>query len=294
MFMNSVKRIIPAFLTLLLLLGVYSCNTDDEPQAGLTGDSSSALSAEITGDDYFSMVEELSISAMQSNESDARIAISGEQDPLSCANISFNGTLNGGELIVDFGSEGCEGPDGKIRKGKIIISVSGSVHLAGSSASISLAGFSVDGVTVDGNWTITIDAFALGSMTFETKLTNGKVTWPNGASATREASRTYLITYELEHLDDVTVSVEGTASGTTTTGLKYASVVSDPLVFKTACAVSQSARIPVQGTIEITSDKTGFAKVIVNFGNGDCDETFIVTVGPITKEMTPGDLDSFI
>jgi hypothetical protein len=247
----------------------------------------------MNGDEYFSMVEELSLSAMDSNDSDARIAIEDDTD-LACASITFNGTFNHGELTVDFGSEGCADSDGRVRKGKIIVSLDGSWQEIGNSATISLVGFSIDGVQIDGSWTITGKSFTKESLSFETKLTNGKVTWPNGASATREATRSYKVFYDLQNLSNLTVSVEGTASGTTTTGLNYASVITDPLVFKTSCAVSQSAHIPVEGVVEITSDKTGFAKVIVNFGNGDCDETFTVTVGPITKEMTPGDLDSFI
>ncbi len=286
-------KIVPIFLTLVLVLGFFSCNTDNETQADLNGDASSALSAELTGDEYFATVEELSLSAMESN-SNARVAIT--DDPsLGCASVNFTGSLaEGGELTVDFGSEGCEGHDGRVMKGKISISIDGSWQQLGSSATISLVGFSIDGVVVEGSWTITGKAFTMSSLSFETKLENGKVTWPTGASATRESTRIYTINFDLENMKDMTIAVEGTASGTTTTGLNYTSVITEPLIFKTACAVSQTTHIPVEGVLEITSDKTGFTKVIVNFGNGDCDETFTVTVGPLTKEMTPGDLASFI
>ncbi len=293
MFKKDFMKIVPPFLTFLLLLGVFSCNTDNEPQADLTGDESAALSAEITGDNYFSTVEELSLSALESS-SDGRVAITGESE-LACANISFDGSIGeGGELTVDFGSEGCEGPEGHVKKGKIIITLNGSWQQVGTSATISLEGFSIDGIMVEGSWTITGKSFTMGSLSFETQLKNGKVTWPNNATATRESTRTYTVTFDLQNMENLTVSVEGTASGTTATGLSYTSVITEPLIFEASCAVSQSARIPVDGTLKITSDKTGFTSVIVDFGDGECDETFTVTVGPLTKEMTPGDVASFI
>ncbi len=290
MFRKNIMKALPSLLTLVLVLGFFSCNTDDEPQAELSGDSSSALSAELSGDDYFNTVEELSLSAITTS-SDGRISISGDSS-LNCATLSFNGTFDDGTLTVDFGSGGCTGPDGREKKGMIIISFSGSLEKPGASATITLDGFSVDGIGIEGSWTFTTKTISMDALSFETVLTGGKVTWPNGASATRESTRTYKVTFDVD--SDVSIAIEGTASGTTTTGLSYSSVITEPLMFNSDCAVSQSSRIPVQGVLEITSDKTGFSRVIVNFGSGECDETFTVTVGPFTKEMTPGDIESFI
>ncbi len=283
------KKVIPSLFTLILVFGIYSCDTSDEPQAGLTGDSSAALTAELSGESNFSMVEDLTFSALERGGIDGRVAIAVDST-LDCAEISFIGTLNQGTLSVDFGDEGCAGLDGKVRKGKIIISVNGYWYEVGNTTSVSLVNFSIDGVQIEGSWSITAKTFSKGELVYETKLTNGKITWPNGTIAMREATRTFTVTNSFENWLDITVSVEGIASGTTANGVNYESLITDPLIFKTLCAVSQADELPVEGVLEITSDKTGFSKIVIDFGAGSCDNTFTVTIGSFSKEMTPEDL----
>jgi len=289
MFKINFKKVIPSLFTLFLIFGIYSCNTDDEPQAGLSSDSSAALTAELSGESNFSMVEDLTFSALERGGFDNRVEIVVDST-LDCAEISFTGTLSDGILTVDFGDDGCAGLDGKVRKGKIIISVTGYWYNVGNTTSVSLVNFSIDGVQIEGTWSITAKTFNKTAISYEAKLTNGKITWPNGAIATRESTRTFTLTSNIENWLDITVSVEGTASGTTATGVSYESVITDPLIFKALCSVSQADELPVEGVLEITSDKTGFSKIVIDFGPGSCDNTFTVTIGPFSKEMTPEDI----
>lgn len=289
MYKINFKKVIPSLFTLILIFGIYSCNTGDEPQAGLTSDSSAALTAELSGESNFSMVEDLSLSALERGGIDDRVAIVVDS-ALDCAEISFTGTIEQGTLTVDFGDEGCAGLDGKVRKGKIIISVNGYWYKTGNTTSVSLINFSIDGVQIEGSWSITAKALTKTELVYETTLTNGKITWPNGAIAMRESTRTFTVTSSIENWLDITVSVEGTASGTTATGVNYESVITDPLIFKALCAASQADELPVEGVLEITSDKTGFSKIVIDFGPGSCDNTFTVTIGPFSKEMTPEDI----
>ena len=289
MYKINFKKVIPSLFTLVLIFGIYSCDLIEDPQAGLTGDSSAALTAELSGESNFNMIEELTFSALRSSGLDARVEIA--VDPtIDCAEISFTGTLSQGTLTVDFGDDGCTGLDGKLRKGKIIISVNGPWYSVGNTTSVSLVNFSIDGIQIEGTWSLTATKFDLSEQDYEIVLINGIVTWPNGTFTLRESTRTYAFIYNPENWLDLTVSVEGVASGITTNGISYESVITDPLIFEALCAASQADKLPVEGIIEITSNKPGFSKIVIDFGPGSCDNTFTVTIGPFSKEMTPEDL----
>ena len=84
----------------------------------------------------------------------------------------------------------------------------------------------------------------------------------------------------------VTVTQTGAdpaASGTTRRGVSYTVAITEGLVFKLSCIATSKVYIPVSGTKVITfKNKT----VTIDFGAGDCDNTFTVTLNGKTETFT--------
>ncbi len=149
-------------------------------------------------------------------------------------------------------------------------------------------GYSVNGITIEGTKT-RISTFdrETGSGSSVTTVEGGKLTFPDGASATWTSDRS--------RTSDITLGTDGRPeSGTITTEVNTSVVASDgsviyshqtnsPLIENIDCG---HRRAPVSGEIKtIYSDDT----VIVNFGDGTCsNRTISITFNGVTTTKTIG------
>jgi hypothetical protein len=78
-----------------------------------------------------------------------------------------------------------------------------------------------------------------------------------------------------DSFEDYVLEVEGTAAGTTRLGSEYEAATVTPLVFKSSCR--GAIYLPVQGakTINVPNRR----EITVDYGDGDCDNSFTVSVG---------------
>ncbi len=284
--MNSISnKMMPGWATFLfsfVFLFFMACEEGDESNINFEEDEQSAYEAEESVENLFDIVESITNSAIRHSEANSGGRVAENSDPeLACAVVSFNGTLQNGRLEINFG-EGCEGPDGKVRKGIIVVEYEGYWLTTGSIIWTVFNEFYIDGVKIEGVRKKTNTSLDLETLVYTVEIHEGKVIWPDETFLTREGVRTHTLIFGDSH-DDFELHVEGTASGMTRLGVEYSSETIEPLIFKSSCR-GNTIYLPVSGIKTITIHEKPV--ITVNYGEGECDKTFRVSIGGGSKEVT--------
>lgn len=271
-----------SWISLVLFFALFitfSCDKDNE-EIALTEEEQSAYEAELSTESYFDVVESITTSAVQYADANAGGRLAENSDPeLVCATIELLPDNN--KIVVDFG-DGCTGPDEKVRKGKVIIEYVGDWLTQGGLVTTILQDFYVDDIKVEGTRAVTTTGFQNMTLTQSVQISGGKVTWPDGTFITRKSTRTHRLIFG-DQLSDIVLEVEGTAEGTTRTGIEYTSMTVEPLVFKAEC-FGHSMYVPASGITAITV--TDLPQITVNYGDGACDGKLTIEMQRGKKEVT--------
>jgi hypothetical protein len=280
------------FAIALTVLAFVSCDQSDAEndmeelatsQAVASLDISTEESMESTYDDLDVLTEAgmdmLGVGVESGGRTDGRRRGRDRRDhALDCAEIEKD-TVN--QIItIDFG-DGCEGPHGVVRKGKMIITYSGNRFEAGSFREVVLEDFYLDSVKVEG--TRKIEVVSADSTTREVKatMTGGKLIFPDETFATRDADHTRTIVRGEEEGDDYS-TLSGGASGVKRDGTSYSVTILEDLMFKRGCWLGRGF-IPVSGIKEIVNGET---TAVIDYGDGTCDNEIEVTVDGVTTTET--------
>lgn len=267
-------------LTAVILLITFTSCRDDDGAAPQTLIEEVDLSSDASMDANFEEVDVIVEAGMQTLD----IAGRNVRDAiLDCADISLDTASS--TLTVDFG-EGCEGPRGRVRSGKIIITYNGPRFEPGATRTTTFDNFYVDGVRVEGTRTLqNISESASSAPVFSISLTGGKLTFPDSTFSTREANRTR-VWVRAESPNEDQAKVVESANGINRNGTSYSTTTLDTLVFKRGCMASR-VFIPVAGVKEMT---VGENVAIIDFGDGDCDNEVSVSINgdePIIRTLRP-------
>jgi hypothetical protein len=183
-------------------------------------------------------------------------------------------------VAINFGT-GCTGLDGITRAGTVTYVFSGPIFLPGSMASATFINYTVNGYQLAGTYSITNTSTG-GALSFVTSVVSGKVTFPDARFYTYAGTRTVTQTAgigTLTLLDD-SYSVTGVHLFGNSSGASLADSVTTPLVWPVTC------NHIVSGIIGFTyTDGTTSLKGTLDYGNGTCDSTATITVGPVTKTV---------
>jgi hypothetical protein len=256
----------------MLFLLAFACNTDEEK--AIEQNDQAAFEGEESVEALFDAVESVTYSALMYADANTEGRKAILDDPeIACATISFDGGPESGWIQINFG-EGCEGPDGKIRKGILEVVYDGHWLEPGSTVSTSADNFYVDDLNVEGTRVLENISASMNELKYSVVLTGGKITWPDETFITRTTDRVHTITFG-DSFDDYVLEVEGTAAGTTRIGTLYETATVEPLLFKSNCR--GTIYLPVQGlkTINVPDRR----EITVDYGSGDCDNSFTVSVG---------------
>ena len=219
---------------------------------------------------------------------------SGVEELDTCPVISIvttPGTFWPRTIIVNYG-DGC-GLDNtlskvnrRIRKGKIIIKVTGPMWHKGSYREVTLENFFVNDHKVEGKRTVTNEGrWEAGSeyeelRYFSIMLEDGKVTTPDGLEITKNVNRTRTFVEgedtRWDTRDDIWY-IDGIATGINRKGIAFTREITSSLWKEIGC------RFITQGTVVISVE--GRPDVILDYGDGACDPIATVTVGDETKEI---------
>lgn len=275
-------RISFAFLILSLTAVFFTaCSEDETPSADLDEAvlSDAQNDTEIAAD--FEEVVVIADEATDLTDKDPTARTFEESNRWASACATITRDSDNKLVTIDFG-DGCEGPDGKLRSGQIIVEYTKRRILPGSITVITLQNFAINNKKVEGTKTITNLSESLSeNIILNTKLEGGKVTWPDGTSATREYDFTRTWKRTPNPIGDQ-VCVEGGASGMNRAGVSYSVTILEKLEYKRRCR-RQGIRIAVAGVKQY--QRGDGSPVTIDFGDGDCDRIITVTKDGQSKEI---------
>ena len=271
---------------MLAAVFAVSCTTSDlEPNLQTIDDEN--VAADLVAAADFEEVDDITSNMMAISEGGqgGRIDGNGHDDRCACAEVTHD--KENQIITIDFG-DGCEGPNGIVRSGKIIIQYDGRRFLPGSSWVTTFEEFYVNDRHIEGVRTVTnISEDITSAPTFHIVLEGGKVTWPDETFATRETDKVRVwIRADNPLLDEVHILAESITAGINREELRYSTFVKEDLVFKRACRGTKRGRIPVAGVKEVI---IGEREYTVDFGDGECDTIVTITSGDQTETIDLSD-----
>jgi len=256
----------------LMAFLITSCN-ENNVDADTSAEDQESVEFDNQDDYYLDDVDDMASIQLEKETGSSGGKISEESDQrLSCAEITRTGTEESGTIVIDFG-EGCTGPRGNVRKGKLVIDYSGRRNDPGSFWTIEFENYFINDISIEGIRKVNnISESGSGVLIFKVDMENGLMTGPDG----RQGKRTIHRVRE-HHLDDNKLLdrliVYGTAEGNHRNGRDYFIEILEPLVYTRACK-QQGVFIPVEG---IKSIKHGERQITVDYGDGECDKIVVIT-----------------
>jgi len=199
-----------------------------------------------------------------------------------CATRTYNAATR--TLTIDFGTTNCLCPNGKLRRGKIVVVFSqGAYRQAGAITTVTLVDYFVN----DNQHTGTRVFTNTGSGSFTLDVQNASIITPAGThswTSQRQYARTAGFG-TATILDDV-YQVTGGAAGTNRKGVGYTATIVQALTknFAPGCARHFTA-----GTVSITNSKE--QSLLLNYdptGTAACDNIATITVNGRTRTITLG------
>ncbi|HBH21817.1 MAG TPA: hypothetical protein DDY13_00180, partial [Cytophagales bacterium] len=249
--------------------GLFSCNSDNVEPASFTEQELEAAESEAVMDETFGDVDDIGFYAALEADNSGRL-MEDESNPLRCADVSHDKENN--VITVDFG-EGCYDWKDRLLQGKVIITYTDRIFVPGAVHTMTFDDFYVDSIQVEGVRTRTnLADDTSDTLKFQITLENGKLTWPDVTFATRDADHTVKRIRALNPIEDER-HLDGSAEGTTRGGLAYSSEILETIVFKRSCYPRRNF-IPVSGVKVIRLE--GFSDTTIDYGDGTCDNVFIM------------------
>ena len=197
-----------------------------------------------------------------------------------CATITFDTSSFPKVITIDFGDENCLCPDGRYRRGKIIVTFTGPYRQPGTVITHTFASYFVNDNQVLGSKVVTNAGRNENNNLYYIIEVVGQIIKANGNgeiywSSFRE--REWIAGEDTFYrLDDVYL-ITGTASGTSTGGFSFTMVITNPLRKEIGC------RHMVSGTFEFTPGNRSVR--ILDYGDGECDNIATITVNGVTRTI---------
>jgi hypothetical protein len=282
----SINRIIATAFISLIIAFLFSCQKENSSKnSGSTiteTDAADYSDESAQADGSFDDVDDVTMTAADA-ENTASIGKMDREYHLdfselrqaigTCATITVspNDSTYPKTITIDFG-DSCVGLDGKIRSGKIIISLTGPIRKKGSIVTTTLENFYINHVHIEGTKVIA-NLSENGTTEFSVTVTGGKVTFPNGRGYTYESSKVKVQVEGMDTktcLDDV-YHVTGSAQVVRNNGTVIKFEVVDPLIKKVICPWRSDGTLKISINDRVLKLDYGFPH------NGDCDNKALLT-----------------
>lgn len=198
--------------------------------------------------------------------------------------VTFDTTATPRTISIDFGTVNCTAANGRLRRGRILVSYTGRYRDAGTAITITPQDYYVNNMLVTGVKTVTNMGLNANDQPWFNVTVNGALTAADGSwTATHQAQRvrTWIQGYSTPTLLDDVYLITGGGSGVNRNGVAYTSTITQALRVELGC----SWRL-VSGTVVVTP--AGRPARTIDYGNGACDGTFTVTVNGQTFTVTIG------
>jgi hypothetical protein len=249
---------------------VFACSKD---KSEITPPVEDAKTVELTSQKILTdaLYDDVSLEVMQINTESGLTNQPSQQQ--ACATITVtpqDAAVWPKTVTIDYGTAGCTGLNGNLRKGKISYTLNKKLLNTGAIITINFDNYSVNGYKLEGVYTITNNGSANG-LNVNIQLTNGKVTYPNGTWYTKTSNTNWVQsagTGTLSFLDDE-YNVTGNGSITSSEGNTLSAASKTNLLWKVSCNNT------VSGLLDLTYNNINGT---LNFGNGECDKNAVITV----------------
>jgi len=182
-------------------------------------------------------------------------------------------------VTVDYGT-GCTGLNENIRKGKIVIEVTGPRLTVGSKRTVTFVNYFFNDIKVEGIKVLENKGFNNNqNLLISVKLTGGKMTLPDGKTIERafDHQREWTAGLLTRNIWDDECLITGTATGKNINGIIYTNTIMSALHWKRVC------RFIVAGVVKM--ERTGKEPVELDYGTGECDAKAVVSRGGESKEI---------
>lgn len=268
------KKIAFLFTTLCATALIYtSCSSDSDIA---TQTDTTAVGASVAID----AANELDISTGLSVTNSAATAKSAETICATVTVSSPSGQTYPKIYTVDYGTAGCT-ENLLTRKGKLKITLTGSIITTGSKLIIERIDYSINGLKLEGTIEYTNTTTVATTPQWSRKVTNGKFTDLQGRVYLNSGSHTvrqiagvdtpYVLT------DNIYEMTSGTHTVTTDKNVTLTLTVEETLVKKYSCAYVSKGKLKIEG---------GLLNGVIDYGNNDCDTKFTYTQNGLTYNLS--------
>lgn len=266
--------------TILFASMFYSCSKDDSPDNAtppedLTAQELTAarIQSDLVFDDVSSEVLQVTLNGTTGAASTTSAA---------CATVTISPqdlTTWPKTITIDYGSTGCTGINGWVRKGKISYTLTKLPRETGAVVNVSFDNYFVNGYKLEGSYSITNNGSADANLNITTRLVNGKITYPDGKWYTRTSTINWQQvagSATASVLDDE-FNVTGEAVIKSSANNELITSSKTPLLRKVTCGNFVSGQLNVA--------YNGIAGVL-DFGGGTCDKKATLSLGTRNYEVT--------
>lgn len=189
-------------------------------------------------------------------------------------------------VTINFGTVGCPGPGGHMRRGIIRTVYTGRMEVPGSVATTTFDGHYIDSIKVEGTHIVTNQSAGITKQ-FNVKVVNGKLTKPSGRYSKTNKEHTIKQTegvltvgFPLDDKFEITGAAtreyfNGTATRT------WASLITEPLVRRFTCPWFLTGKVTITRPVGPVAT-LNYAPV----NSGTCDNKASITVGSLTTIIT--------
>lgn len=296
--MKTSRNVITRIFSGLLMAGLFTlaaCTEDVE----INEQDSQNIENEAATDGYYEDADDMAILAVaveSGASTGSRVSTSGRAGVKpadirfsDCVTVTFEFANDNtqatphGYITIDFGT-GCTDLHGNTRKGKIKVEFQGRRFLIGSKIITTFDGYHINGIKIEGTRTVTnITGSTEDSPKFSVVLEDGKATWPDGSTATREMNITKTWVRGANPLQDE-LRVEGSASGSNRNTQVYQVEITEPLIYKRECAILSRVFMAVEG-VKVFTAANG-STITIDYGSGTCDRVVTVTINGQSSNIT--------
>lgn len=219
-----------------------------------------------------------SVSSFKTNDTESLLAV-------SCATVTLDTISSPTKTItVNFGTTNCTCNDGRTRRGALQLTFTGKYRDSLTVITVTPINYFVNDNQVAGSKTITNKGHNAANHLVYEIISNLTITKAAGAGVINWQStrnREWTAGESTAIWSDDMYSITGNASGSTSGGSTFASVITSPLIRNMAFSCRRHF---VQGVFEHTP--SGKLTRIVDFGNGACDNLALVTIGGTSYTIT--------
>ena len=276
---STLLKPISAFLFAIIIL--VSCDREESFNKGTEQEEEQVIESASISEDASDDVLEIA------SQAEAELVASGGRVASKlCATVTHDKANK--TVIIDFG-DGCVGPYGRERKGKIIVKYSSVIGDNIANRIITFDGYFVNNKGVTGTIELRdISVNGSGNLQSIKRLVDLTITYPNGESMVYNGSRTreWISGAGDDDPSNNVYRITGSVEGKSTNGRTFTHEIVEPIIADWSCA-AQGNFARIAGVVEMTR-LGGYTnrKRTVDYGNGECDYIIVVTTFRRTYTVT--------